>query len=63
MGKVSTRNVPGTMAISTAAIACSDAERSSSLSDSTFAPYATDKLKDAAKLSSRNTFRESETGQ
>jgi len=63
MGKVSTRKVPGTMAISTAAIAFSNAERNLLLSDSMFTPYAIDKLKDLVRLPSRNVFREPETAQ
>jgi len=58
MGKTSTRKAPGNMAMSTAAIASSDAEKNLSLSDSMFTPYAIDKVKDPVRLSSRNVLRE-----
>ena len=41
------------MATSTAAIALSDAEKNSSLSDSMFTPYAIDRVKDPVRLASQ----------
>ena len=50
MGRVSTRNAPGTRAVSKAVIASSDAAKNLSLSDSTFNPYAMDKVNEPVRL-------------
>jgi hypothetical protein len=63
MGKVSTRKTPGVRATSTAANASSDTEKNLSFSDSTFTPYATDKVKDAVRLLSQKACGESEAMQ
>jgi hypothetical protein len=61
MGRKSTRKTPGTMAIPTAAITSSDAEESLSFPDSTFTPYATDKVKNPVRFPSQNECGEFET--
>jgi hypothetical protein len=63
MGRASTRKAPGIRAISTAPIASSDAEKNLSLSDSTFTPYAMDKIKDPVRLPGRTACSEPETAQ
>jgi hypothetical protein len=61
MGRASTRKAPGIRAISTEAIALSDAEKNLLFSDSTFIPYAADKAKDPERLPSQKARREPET--
>ena len=53
---MSTRKAPGIIAILTTPIASSDAEKIQSFSDSTFTPYATDRVKYPAKLSSQDMW-------
>jgi hypothetical protein len=61
MGRESTRNAPGTRAVSKAVIASSDAAKNLSLSDSTFNPYATDKVNEPVRLPGQIASVEPET--
>ena len=63
MGNGSTRKTRGVRARLTAANAFSDVEKNSSLSDSMFIPYATDEVKDAARLPGEMTCGEPEATQ
>jgi len=61
MGRTFTRKAPGIRARAIAPIAPSDAERNSSLSDSSFTPYATDKPKDPVRLPRQKACGKPET--